>query len=358
MIKVLHIWGAMNRGGVESVLINVFSEIDKEKYECSLLLSSVTNLYQKELFDLNISTHYIAGNNFREINKEYLLFFKKNKESIDIVHIHYMHPKCFYIARAAKRNGIKTIIHSHLQGNDHGIKYAVCKFLLRIFTDVRIACSKAAGEYMFGKQKFIQYNNSINIDKFIYDEDKAKLSREKYSLKDKFVVGHIGRFCWQKNHEKLLEIFCEIRKIKEHAVLLMIGWGEWEEKIKDMVRKSANNEDILMLPPQKEVTAYFNMMDVFVLPSHIEGLPMVLVEAQANGLKCYTSTTVSEQAAITDRLDFIDLGLSSEKWAEQICSKDFSRKDVTDQIIAKKFDNKTSVKELEKIYTQLVKGKG
>ena len=276
----------------------------------------------------------------------------------------------------AEKAGIKIrIAHSHSTSNPKEWKKNLLKNILRPFSkkyaNVYFACSELAGRWLFGNKTFDEgkvtiINNAIDVEKFVYNEDIRKKVRndlkEKCKLEiddDTLVVGHIGRFVKQKNHDFLIDIFNEVHKRKENSVLVLVGQGPLQKEIEEKVNKLGLQDCVLFLGQRNDANELYQAMDVFVLPSLYEGLGMVLIEAQYAGLNCYCSEAVPKEAYLSNLLTKITLTESSSKWAEKIIDgqNKFTRKDMTEELKDSRYDIKKETKKLEKEYFKLLKDK-
>ena len=224
-----------------------------------------------------------------------------------------------------------------------------------MFATERLACSKYAGEWMFGKNsEFKVINNAIDLSKFRFDQTVRDCIRNELGINDKFVVGHIGRFCYQKNQGFLIDIFNEITKTAD-AVLLLIGSGETKSNIEERVKSLGLVDRVIFAGNKSNANEYYQAMDTFVFPSRYEGLGMVAIEAQTSGLPVICSTQVPAEVAITDLVKFCPLSASAADWAEFILGHRVSeRKDTTDEIRNSGYDIATEAKKLEEFYLNLV----
>ena len=185
-----------------------------------------------------------------------------------------------------------------------------------MLTDVRLACSQEAGEWLYGKKKFEIIPNGIDFEKYKFDLEKRKLLRNKMKLEGKFVIGHIGRFSYEKNQAFLIDVFRKIKNKNADAKLVLTGDGEEKDAIQKKAKEYGINEDIHFLGNVNNVFELINVFDVFVFPSIYEGLPLTLLEVQANGLNAVISSQISNEVILTDLiqkipLDNIDVWIST-----------------------------------------------
>ena len=312
-----------------------------------------------------------------KIVRQFKTYFDLKKlvkeEAYDIVHIHSdLAFKLLIEGMAAKHAGAENIIlHSHCTGVDRGhrlikrLMHEFSKPFLKFVGTDYFACSNKAGHWMYsdnivesGNYRII--NNSIDCSKFRFNKETRKKIRNELSVQENaLLIGHVGRFMFQKNHDFLIDIFFKLREINDNAILLLIGEGELEEKIRNKVKKLKLEKYVIFLGVTNHVNDYMQAMDVFVLPSWFEGLPVVGIEAQASGLPCIMSDTITEETNLFGLVEFFNLNDDPLKCAElinNICKK-YERKDTYLDMINAGFDiNNNS---LIDIYKQIIStGKG
>lgn len=361
-------------GGVYAFVINIIENIDKE-YQIDLCsfekFTKQSNVNYVESFGGKI---YYCGHSGCLWEKQYgclkKLYHLVSKGNYDVIHIHSdVSYKLFLYALMAKlAKAKKVLIHSHSTGVD-GKHRRIKLFLHYIFKEVVscvahkfLACSQSAAKWMYNERilqdrHFAVINNGINIQKFKFNSKVRNEINKKMELADKFVVGHVGRFSYQKNHRFLINIFYEVQKIEPDSVLMLIGDSVNDNKFlvetREQVKKLNIENKVLFLGIRNDVSDLMQAMDCFILPSRFEGLPLVAVEAQAAGLKSYLSDNITDQVKITDLVNFISLNESPEYWAKQILSnRNYIRKDMTDQIKKSGYDIKTEIKKIEKFYLE------
>lgn len=196
----------------------------------------------------------------------------------------------------------------------------------------------------------------IEVKKFCFSKEKRDYWRKKLHLEDCLVIGCIGRLCYQKNHEFLLEIFKEINKKERNAKLLIIGRGELENEIRNMIQNQQLEDKTLLMGVRDDVNELLNAMDLFLLPSRYEGLGIVFVEAQANGLRCYTSAgVVPREANVCGNVTFIPLSKPAKIWAETILSAPRGRDlNACTRVYENGYDLETASSNLKEIYLKTV----
>ena len=254
----------------------------------------------------------------------------------------------------AKKYGIKKrIIHAHNSGNEtsklRGIFHYLNKTRLSQYATDYWSCSMVASEYFYNENiinspKHHIINNAIQTKDYAFDEAVRNEIRKEYKLEDKYVIGHVGRFQYQKNHEFLVDVFNEYLKLDDNAVLMLVGQGEGEKVIREKVVNLGITDKVMFMGVRSDVNKLLQAMDIFVLPSHFEGLPLVLVEAQSAGLPCYGSKDViTKESDVTGNIEFISLDDGDKKWAQIIYDnkKSDDRNKYTQLVIDAVFDINT-----------------
>lgn len=362
-IRILHVIHGMDCGGAENMIMNLYRKIDKNMVQFDFLVHTK----KKCFFDDEIKRlggrifhvpYYNVKNHFT-YKKVLELFFKKHPE-IKIVHGHLGSCAHVYLD-VAKSFGCFTIAHSH---NTLSTEKNIKNYLYRIFTlrtrkiaDYFMACGKQAGIDRFGEEivasnRFCILNNAIDSQLYIYNPDKRDKMRSELSLSDSFVIGHIGRFNYQKNHEFLIDIFKEIVNKESKAKLLLIGDGDLRQKIESKIENYGISDNVIMTGVRKDVPDLLQAMDCFVFPSHYEGLGIVAVEAQAAGLPTICSDVVPDEAAVTDLFEKVSLSKSSLEWAEIVLkyASGYERLNTSNLIKKSGYDIHNTVKQMEKYY--------
>lgn len=364
-IKVAQVIGKLNAAGVEAVINNYYRFVDRDRFQFDFYIDADSNC--KPPLELeNMGARYIVIPPYQELFK-YLKTLEAHfrEEKYDIVHVN-MNTLSVFALWAAKRAGVPVRInHNHSTASKTEVKRNVIKNILRPFakffaTDY-MACSKYAGEWLFGKKdvasgKVKILNNAIALEKFDYNEEIRRQVREELGLTNAVVIGHVGRFSHQKNHKKLIDIFkCVVAK-ENDAVLLLIGMGELQDDIRKMVKDNELEDKVLFLGVRKDVDRLYQAMDAFVLPSFYEGLPVVAIEAQASGTPCVLSDAMTKETKVVDNAIFMNLEESDEKWAEMIMeSVKKSKMHNADELKNAGFDIRTEAVKLMEFYESRIK---
>lgn len=367
-MKVLEILGEpIGNGGQESFVVNVLNHMELEGLEVDLLTPyycendyyrEIIHKIGGEIYTFNLPFHPggLRFNIIRPLNK----FLADNR--YDVVHIHAGNISVLALASLCARiKGInKIVVHSHAAAAKKTLKYRLVKTvtfpIMSLCPTNYCACSLKAGVWKFPrkvvKNKLQILKNGVDLQQFSFDSDKRRVMREKLGIGDReFVIGHVGRFSYEKNHEFLLKVFAEIKKRHANSRLILIGTGELENKIKEKCYECSLEKDVIFCGTVNNVYDYFQCMDVFVLPSYYEGLPIVGIEAQANGLPVITSTNVTGEMKIADNVEFISLNEPEEKWAMEILKyNNCPRKNNKNLLRQAGYDIKETAAEMKKIY--------
>lgn len=364
MIRILHIGMSPNPGGVENFVMNVYRNIDRNKIQFDFLVDHNVDkiAYEDEIISLGgkvYKSYYRRKELFTKGRISIKAFLKQHPEISGIhMHANTLNPM-FKVLEVAKKMKIKVrILHSHNSNYMKKLKikdklyekYARIK--LRSVTTNLFACSKEAGQWMFHDNNFQVIKNGIDVDKFKFDEETRNITRQELNLSNNFVIGHVGRMNYQKNPIYLLEIFKKIYQKDNTARLLYVGDGDMKSEVDEFIKNNSLEGKVILLGAVENPYKYFCAMDVFLLPSRFEGLGIVLLEAQANGLKCYTTNMVLQETNVTETVEYIGLDETKEKWAEEILkSKNTERKtDVSKYFEQAGYSIENTVKVLQKIY--------
>lgn len=361
--KILIIGLTERMGGVETFIYNTTRFSDSDKYEYDFLVHGTDHtVFEEEIknFYQNDRNHFFFVPSFKKNPvKSYIelaKFYKKYGNSYDYVHLQTgATSEIVYVFPFALLYKFKVIVHSH-NGNGYSpIVNTLFKPIVNSVSSKRLSCSKEATEWLFGKKNNnVQIiNNGIDTNRFKYSEEQRNNIRSKYNLdKDTFVVGHIGRFSEQKNHKFLIDIFEKIVQKEKKAKLMLVGVGELEIEIKNIVHEKKLEDNVIFCGAQAITEAYYSAFDIFLMPSLYEGLPIVGIEAQSEGLPCYFSNNISDQIKITDNARLLSLKEDADYWSKQILSRNAiqNREEYADKVSNSGYSIKNTVKKLEKVY--------
>ncbi len=367
MIRVLHVVGRMALGGTQTMIMNVYRHIDRTQMQFDFLVHTKDEcFYDKEIIKLGgriYRTERFNIINWLSYKKFWNNFFPEHEE-YKIVHVHINSSAAICLS-IAKRHGRIAVVHSHCtnptEKSLRSCAFRIFAYPIRYIADYFFACSEEAGETRFGKRvtkskNYKVFKNGIDVKSFCFQKEIRKVIREKYDIsEEKFIIGHVGRFYFQKNHRFLLEIFKKVNEKYSNTELWMIGTGELEKKIRTQVQNMGMGKKVRFIGETSHVSEYLQAMDIFVFPSFYEGLGIAVVEAQAAGLPCIISDVIPNEAdmgcGLVKRLSLED---SAEDWADAIvAAKDVSRIDTSDYLRRAGFDIETVSKELQNFYINI-----
>jgi len=365
-IKVLQFPIANMLGGKTQYVMQNWKHIDRTRFQFDFMTVSKSLDFADELLSQGCKIHYIScraeedEKRFAEDVKKALL------TGYDAIHLHTGFWQSFTAEEIAMRMGIKSVIlHSHNTGigiaDDSSRENATKwherqkkKFSCDMATHF-LACSTAAADWLYGPQipreKITILKNAVDVDRYSFNPEVRNEYRRKLGLEDKFVIGHVGRFEYQKNHEFLIDVFEKISKKISNAELILIGTGSEYDKIVEKVTSLGLSSRVRFLGKRDDVANLFQAMDIFVLPSFFEGLAIVLVEAQTSGLKSLTSHAAFPEFSIPENT--ISLALDIDIWQTKILDiahNGYKRKSKKNEVIAAGFSIQEQVRVLEEIY--------
>ena len=369
-IKILVVGMSDNLGGIETYLIGLYRNINKEIFDLKFLIfDNSTPCFYEEIKNDII---YIKPRNHSYFHFKSQLKEIYQKYDFDIIHFNLM-SFSFYepVEIALKYSKARLILHSHVAGNKKDsfktnlLSWLGEKKILRekyFKRYVLFGCSQKAIYDLFGKYSFLKkennyvVNNGINIKKFMFNSEDRIRIRKKLALDDDTIlIGHVGRFTYAKNHKKILSIFNKLYKNNDKYKLLLIGNGEQKDNIVKMINHYQINNSVIILSNICDVSNYLFAMDMFIFPSLYEGLGIAILEAQASGLQCFISNNIPNEVNLTNRIHRCDINDSDDIWAKKIIEysnmindRNINYKDL------EQFDLKQSVCYVEKIYRKIV----
>lgn len=363
MLRVLHCVYGMNRGGIETFIMNVYRNIDRSKIQFDFLVHTKQKChYDDEIKSLGGRIFYIPSRREGLIKNLYKIneFFKKHNE-YRIIHVHRSSLSDINVLKIAKKHGIPyRIIHGHSTRTDgnliHDILHKINKLFIKNYANIFFACSNSAAKWMYTKKIYKNrlyqvINNGIEVEKFSFNRKIRELKRKEFGIEnDKFVIGHVGRFHPVKNHDFLIDVFKEIYGQDKKTILLLVGDGELKTKIENKIKKEGLNNNVIFAGVRSDVNEILQAIDIFVFPSIYEGFPVTLVEAQTSGLPCVVSDSITKEVKLTDKMFF--LTLSKTEWVNKILQikANFNRQDESEKIVNKNFHIRTIAKYLEELY--------
>lgn len=364
MVRILHVLGGLNRGGAESMVMNLYRAVDRTKIQFDFIVHTDTHQdYTDEILSLGGKIYsfpkYRVYNGLK-LTRIWNNFFKEHPE-YKILHSHVRSYASIYLP-IAKKHGLTTIIHSHSTSNGKGLASIVKRILqssLKRRADYLFACSEEAGEWLYGseaikKENYRMIPNAVDTAKFCYNEQVRREKRKELGIPDGVVVyGHVGRLHPAKNHMFLLDAFSETLKSRPDSILLIVGDGELRGDIEAKIRELGISDNVKMLGSRGDVADLLQAMDVFVFPSRWEGLPVTVVEAQAAGLPCLVSETVTRDVAVSHLVRYIPIDSGVDAWVREMLSLEFARDNVIDEIKNAGFDINAAAEKLTEFYSEL-----
>ena len=367
MTRILHYIGSLDFGGSQSFVMELYRKIDRTKLQFDFVV------FPNESGGIEDEIRALGGNIFvcpRYSGKNHFVFCKWWKTFLNehpeyrVVHGHVRSCASIYLP-IAKRAGLITIAHSHSTSNGRGtsaVVKAILQFPIRYIADHLFSCSDIAGIWLYGKKatgspKYKMVPNCVEISRFSYSERNRSSVREEFNIpKDALVIGHIGRFHEAKNHERIIKIFANVLKRHENTRLLLVGDGNLKSNIEQLGKLLGVYDKIIFTGAQASPSRFYSAMDVFLFPSKWEGLPLSVVEAQAAGLPCFVSDTVTKDVKLTNLVTYLSLELSDDEWTNVILGCiDHQTREITAQHQEKllSFDSLKVARELQDFYLNL-----
>ncbi|RZI50984.1 glycosyltransferase family 1 protein [Aeribacillus pallidus] len=372
-VRVLHIFARMNRGGAETLIINVFRNIDREKFQFDFLVhSEEEGHYDQEIKELGGNIYHVSH------PRKNILNFKKEVEKVlrengpyDVIHSHIF-TFSGYVLNIARKEGVPIrIAQSHTTKDRYSsgiLRNIYRKFMKRLIlknaTDL-LGCSIEACKSLFGPECFNKSNtkiirNGIDLESFKKVEEGSFLNlRDELHLNPEIkLIGHIGRFVEVKNHSRLIKIFSLLCNEIDNVHLVLVGDGPLKNEINDLIKQYGIQDKVHMLGIRSDVPEILANLDLFLLPSLYEGIPLVLIEAQAVGLKCIASNAVSSEVDIgAELVKFVDLDLDDTIWVKAIKEElENSNRNISlkkEEIKRAGYDIKELVKDLSFLYSRV-----
>lgn len=317
-------------GGIESFLHNVIMQMDLSRLEIDIVATQMCeSVFTAVLKEKGVGFYELSGSQ-RKFGQNHKMFRQLLKErQYDEVHLNIFQGLSLYYAYLAEKAGVQVrIAHSH----NTALRQSATKWLKTILHNVGKnlwaknatdfwACSKLAAEFMFTPKGLCKYKfipNGIDIEKFKFNEDVRKQIRKDFDIDGKLIIGNVGRLCYQKNQEFLLEIFAELQAQRSDSVLLLIGEGELKAKLQQEAEKMGITDKVIFYGVTDMVQNLLWAIDVFVFPSRFEGLGIVVVEAQAAGLPVVCSDNIPDEAVVTNLVQKVKLSDGMDSWTEEI----------------------------------------
>lgn len=333
MKRLLCLIGGMNSGGAETFLMKVYRKLDKTQYQMDFCVNiEEKGFYDDEIVSLGGKIFYIPpkSKNPKEFRCQ-LRELVKNEKYEYVLRV-TSNALGFWDLKIAKDAGARVCIARSSNSSDGAgwkskVAHLLGHMLYRRYVDVKIAPSDLAARYTFGKKAYetgevVLLKNALDLNVYKLDFDARRMIRNELEIGDDIcVIGHIGRFVEQKNHKFLIEIFNETYKVNTEVRLLLVGEGALEKDVKEQVKDLQLNEVVRFLGIRKDIPEILSAMDVFVMPSLYEGMPNTVIEAQATGLPCVISDSITREADVTGLVEYVSLEEDASKWAEKVVNR-------------------------------------
>ena len=380
-IKVLQFVRVLDRGGIESFILNNLAEMDLKLFQMDFLLTrNQMEAYDDVVASLGcnkviLEMKYEKVQFIKHLERFFKLYRFFKKSDYDIVHFHSVGPYLLSSVSilAAKLGGVPCrIVHSHLSKLDSQIygmqklkRFVGCNLNAKWGTCF-LSCSDNAAAYAFPKKlindnKVIHIKNAVNFSEFYYDEQVRKIWRLKLGLDDKYVLGCVARFARFKNHKFMVQVLEAVLKKKENVVLFLVG-GEIanepnvKKELEDYIKDRGLEKQVIFYGEADNVMELINAMDVFLMPSFYEGYPIAGIEAQCTGVQILASDHITESLKVTDNCHFLSIKDSIENWANAVieCNQGYERKDMQQCVREKGYDVKDTAMQLQDLYIKMV----
>lgn len=367
MKKILVFGMTENPGGVESVIINYYRTINKEEFQFDFLCNSYEKIaYEDEVIAMGAKTiHFPArSQDLKGYQKELTAFFENHANEYHAIWVNICSLANIDYLKLAKKYGIKKrIIHSHNSQNMdsklRGMLHQWNKKSVDKYATDFWACSEEAADWFFEpklRDKVVQIHNAISLDKVSFHEEKREKYRKELGWEDAYIIGNIGRLHFQKNQQFLIDVFAEIVKQLPEARLVLIGQGEDETMLKEKVDKFGLNDKVHFAGVQYDIQGWFSAFDFFLFPSLFEGLPLVALEAQANGIPMLASdTAVPARGRLNSNFAHMTLEKDAKTWAQKVMDMKENNIRINGEEIKTNFTKagyniETETKKIEKLF--------
>lgn len=359
-MKVLQIIPDLPPCGAEMVVMTYLRKFKNDPefdVEALSLSANQNRLYERQAAEEQLPVSYL-GQQIHEsgiiarLKQVYQIRREIKQRRPDIVHIHLS--ILWMVCLASIGTGVKKLfhtLHSDPEKTSYGIHVYIDRFCYRVFKVRTMALNREMADKtdrLFHLNNTLVMRNGIDIDSY-KNQPRAELRKQYGIADDCFVLGHVGRFHKVKNHPKIIEVFQALKQLQPSSKLLLVGDGEDMPKIKQKVAELQLTDDVIFMGARSDVPAMLSMMDCFIFPSLFEGLGIVLMEAQAAGLRCVVSDTVPEETTVTDKVIRLPLSSGAEMWASAALGKgQFDYAKVKESLAA--YDIKSIIETLKQYY--------
>lgn len=360
--RLLCLLSGMNAGGAETFLMKIYRNLDRTRYQIDFCINEKGKcFYEDEIISMGGKIYRIPSKseNVKEFKRQ-LGEIVRNEKYERVMRI-TSNAMGFMDLKIAKKAGAKVCCARSSNASDGGslkskLVHIAGRALYQKYVDVAIAPSDLAAAYTFGKKKYESgqvniLHNAVDLGIFKYDPEQRERLREEFGIaEDKIVLGHVGRFEAQKNHTFLADIFKSIHDRNDKTVLLLVGDGSLRPTFEEKIKALGLTDSVVFAGIRTDVPKILSAMDAFVFPSFYEGMPNTVIEAQATGLPCIISDTITKEANITGLVDYVPLGDSADAWAERVEARlNLPRKDTKSDFYEHKYDITSLVDEFVRI---------
>ncbi len=360
MVRVLQVFGILNRGGAETMIMNYYREMDREAIQFDFAVNfQQQGAYEPEIESLGgriFRLPRFKGYNLITFLWAWFTLLRKHREW-EVIHVHNFKVAGLIFLAARFAGARKKIVHMHTSNPTYStsrrLGYTITKALANRHATHRIACSAEAGECYFGSRDFKVLRNAIDLNRFNFSEDVATKHREEFGFSaENFVVGHVGNFSKVKNHRFIVDVFCEVAKQSSEARLLLVGSGALLEETKRLVRERGIEDLVVFAGSRGDVNELLMAMDILLFPSEFEGLPVTIIEAQASGLRVVMSDVITREVIVTELVETLPLSLSATQWAERLLahSERYGREQDSKSISKAGYNIADNIEELKSLY--------
>ena len=320
-----------DRNGITNVIFSYFCPIITEHYVLDYVsISDIPDYYYKKVKDGG-GESYVIPRRARSLYRYYVSLKRlMAQNNYDAIHIHgNSHTVVIELLAAYSAKCKVRIVHAHATSSIFPLLHRILSPLFNSLCNHRLACSEKAGNWMFGSSEFVVIRNGVDTERYVFNEDNRLTVRDKLGWQDKVILAHIGDFSANKNQSFLVDVLNRLRMKNKDFCLLLIGEGELRQTVSQKVQQKGLQQSVYFTGKIPDVEKYLSAIDRILMPSFHEGLPLTLVEQQANGLMCLVSDSVSKEANITGNITYLPLEI--DKWEEIIKDQNIESSQVRKQ---------------------------
>lgn len=306
------------KSGIPNVIFNLLNGFNNRDLEIGYVSINDPDPYYKAILKKKNVNLSVIPRRLTHVDR-YIRELSKVAKGYDVMHVHGNSATMVLEMIAAKIAGVELrIAHSHNTSCSMRMVDKIMRPLFYHLCNGRIACGKEAGEWLFKKRDFLILNNGIDCEKFRFNESNRSYIRKTLDWDKNKIIGHIGNFVEQKNHEFLIGVFAEIHAKNPNTRLMLLGGGPLQKTIQNKVMDLGLSEEVYFAGSVNNPQKYMSAMDIILMPSLFEGLPLTLVEEQANGLECIVADTITPDADLTDKVQYLSLDAPLSDWMKEV----------------------------------------